>query len=661
MRDDAIGLFWEDRSSYGNRERPRPPIPDTKWTTPRDLPRLDNARILGVDIETYDPNLEKQGPGYVRAGDNGEPFDGYICGVSLATDDASWYFPVRHPDSVNIDWDKLRSYLCHVLGRRRIPKVGANLLYDVGWLWSYGIDVVGPFYDVQCAEPLLDENALTYDLDSLGVKYEGHGKDSNLLYQWCADAFGGKINGDQRKNIHRTPAAIVGPYAEEDSRLPLRIIRKQIAQLKREGLYELFQLETSLIPLLLEMRIRGVRVDLKHADSVRQLLHDEKDKAQNELDELAGFHINVNAAASIAEAFDEAGLPYRHTKTGKPSFRKAFLAECPHALARKVLEVRKVSKAADTFVDSYIFGHAVGDRIHCSFHPLRTDSNGAVSGRFASSCPNLQNIPSREERLAKLIRGIFVPDIGCRWWRRFDYSQIEYRFLVHFASGLGAEDARDRYRRDPLTDFHAMTTKLIHEEAGILLDRSLTKNVNFGLVYGMAEETLRAYLGVSEEEALRIFVAYHTGAPFIKHTYERHMREARSGEVRTILGRKSRFIWWESAVAGVRGEYMRKDDALRAYGYARPAGTHKALNRVLQGSAADQMKQAMADAYYAGVFDDTGYPSVTVHDELGFSDPDTPTSRKGFAALTDIMQNCIKLSVPVIVESSRGLNWGACK
>ena len=285
-----------------------------------------------------------------------------------------------------------------------------------------------------------------------------------------------------------------------------------------------------------------------------------------------------------------------------------------------------------------------------------------MSGRFASANPNLQNIPSRDERLAGLIRGIFVPDDGYRVWRRFDYSQIEYRFLAHFASGMGSVEVRDAYRRDPTIDFHAMVTQLIHEIAQILLDRALTKNVNFGLVYGMALATLRAYLGVTEQEAETIFAAYHRGAPFIKHTYDRYMREAASMHfVRTVLGRKRRFTWFESAVSGVHGPAMSKEAAKRAYGHIKPAETHKALNAVLQGSAADLMKQAMADAYYAGIFDVVGVPHVTVHDELGFSDDGSPAMAEGFAELKHVMENCIALQVPVIVESSTGPNWGAAK
>ena len=649
-------------ATRGDRERVRPPVPETKRRKPRELPNLSQAKVIAVDTETYDPGLLSHGPGYVRPGIKGEPRDGWIVGVSLATDDRAWYFPLRHPDSDNFAEETFYPWLRKTLGAARQPKVGANIGYDIGWLDAYDVIVKGALYDVQYAEPLLDEHAFTYDLERLGQKYEGTGKDTSLLYAWCADAFGGRRDSSQRANIWRAPAVLVGAYAEQDAALPLRIIRKQIAQLKKENLLELFKLETSLIPLLLEMRKRGVRVDLEKAEKTRKALRDEEKIAQEKLDALVGSHVNVNAPRDLAEAFDAQGIKYPRTAKGAPSFKKAWLEALNHPLAQLIGDVRTASKLAGTFVDSYIFGQQVNGRVHTQFHPLRTDSNGTESGRFASSNPNLQNIPARNPRLASLVRGIFCPDDGAVSWKRFDYSQIEYRFLVHFASGLGADDARMMYRKNPKTDFHAMVTELVKHYTRIELSRDVTKNVNFGLVYGMMRDTLRRFLNLSEDAADKIFKAYHEAVPFVQHTYNRFALEAHaSGEIRTVLRRKSRFVWYESAVSGVRGRAMLKDDAKRAYGFIKPANTHKALNRVLQGSSADQMKQAMSDAYYAGVFDSTGVPHVTVHDELGLSNMGTPESVQGFKELTHIMETCIPLSVPVLVSVSDGADWGACK
>lgn len=663
MRHDALGLFWQDyeASETNNAARPLPPIPDTNWQRPKSLPRLDSARFISLDTETYDPNLIVKGPGFVRLLDNGE-YDGYIVGVSIATEDAAWYFPLRHPDSDNCDEGRVFAWLRKELSRKNQPKIGANISYDIGWLRTVGVHVQGTFYDVQYAEPLLDENAASYSLDSIALKYEGRGKQSSMLYDWCAQAFGGIANETQRANIYRTPASLVGPYAEADAVLPSRIIRKQIAQLKREGLYDLFCMEISLIPLLLDMHVRGVRVDTDQARIVSQQLQKEREKAQAALDTLAGNSVNVNAAMSIAEAFDHIGIRYKRSASGNPSFTKEWLASCTHPIAKHILQVRHLAKANDTFIESYIFKHQHQGRIHPQLHPLRTDNNGTVSGRFAASTPNSQNIPSRDEYIAPLIRSMYVPDDGAVYWRRFDYSQIEYRLLAHFASGLGAEDVRDAYRANPNIDFHDMVTQLIYSILGIKLDRKLTKNINFGLVYGMSEATLRNYLRVAPQEAQRLFDAYHTAAPFIRHTYDAFSREAASmGEIRTLLGRKRRFIWYESASAGISGEPLLKEQARKAYGFIRAAYTHKALNSCLQGSAADIIKQAMSDAYYAGIFDVTGVPHVQVHDELGLSDNDTPQSREAFRELQHIMENCVRLQIPIKVDVSRGLNWGECK
>ena len=666
MRADSLGLFWQDLHQHGKGPRPNPPLPATGWKRPATFPRLDQERFLGVDIETYDPHLLTHGAGYVRAGTDGTPRDGWIAGVSIATADRAWYFPLRHPDSDNVDEYAFFAWLKRALTRKGCAKIGANLMYDFGWLKAYGIDVTGPWYDVQFAEPLIDETAVTFALDVLGTKYlpAGKGKLTAELYDWCAAAFGGKADASQRANIWRTPAVLVGPYAERDASAPLDIFREQVKTLRAEGLMELFKLECALAPLLVAMRFRGVRVDLEQADRVRTMLRMEQEHAQQALDDLAGFHVNVNSSATLAELFDEHDITYPKTRKGRPSFTAGWLKTVGHPAAQRVLEVRKVGKASGTFIDSYVFGNEVKGRVHAQFHPLRTDKNGAVSGRFASSLPNLQNIPSRDERLAPLIRSVYVPDLGCPAWRRYDYSQIEYRLLVHFSTGRGSDVAKDRYRKDPKTDFHAMTADLIKTLTGIELTRGVTKNVNFGLVYGMMEHTLQRYLNLSSEQAESLFTAYHSGVPFVQHTYGKYMREAASIHyVQTLLGRRRRFKLFEAAVAGVQGPLLPKQEAQKRYGFVRTAETHKALNAVLQGSAADIMKQAMVDAWEAGLFDEgvLGAPHVTVHDELGMSDPCTRETDEAFAELKHLMETCVTLEVPMLVDVSAGVNWGACK
>lgn len=656
MRTDAIGLFWEDRPAARGRERiarVMPPIPDTGWTPPRDFPNLSGARVLALDTETKDPELKEHGPGWARN-------KGHVIGVSIATHDASWYFPVRHeiePEH-NMDPDKVFAWLRDTLADPHVPKVGANLLYDLGWLRHEGVEVRGPLHDVQYAEALLNE-AAPVDLDALGSKYLGIGKETSLLYQWCADYYGGPVSGKQRANLYRAPPRLVGPYAEGDATLPLQVLAHQWRALAREELLHLFSMECRLIPLLLEMRWRGVRVDVDRAQQASDAIAKRTELIQARLNELAGFQVSVNNANdSLTRLFDQFGLSYGRTPTGKPSFTKDTLAGTDHPAVALVQEIRKLEKLRGTFIESYILGANVDGRVYCSFHPLRGESGGTRSGRFSSSNPNLQNVPSRDEELAPLIRGFFVPDEGCVGWRKYDYSQIEYRFLLEFAVGPGADEIREYFRAHPDTDYHDRVIQQIREKTGRTLDRKPAKNINFGLIYGMGIPKLTHSLGLGKKEGKELFEAYHLGVPFAKPTMEQASMEAETlGYVTTILGRRSRFDLWEPATYGRDAIALPYEKACAYYGRVRRAYVHKALNRRLQGSAAELMKVAMLKCWEDGVFAETGIPALTVHDELDFSDPGGKD--EAFNEMQHIMETAIPgLKVPVRADFEFGPDWG---
>lgn len=663
MRDDSIGLFWEDRPVERKRGaiiRAQPPIPETGWTTPRDFPNLSGVRLLSLDTETYDPDLLSEGPGFGRG-------KGHLVGVSIGTHDAGWYFPMRHticPEQ-NIDPDVVLRWLRDTLETPHVAKIGANLLYDIGWLQEEGVDVCGPLVDVQFAEALLTEGD-PVALDALASKYLGEHKETSLLYRWCADFYGGNPTDKQRGNIWRAPPSLVGPYATADARLPFGIIQRQAGELQRQQLVDLFRMECELIPLLLAMRRAGTSVDLTEAERVRELLRGEQGVLQRQLDEAAGRSVNVNASASIALAFDRFALPYPRTEKGKPSFKKEFLETVEHPIAELICGIRQRDKLCSTFIESYILNKNVNGKVHCSFHPLRGDDGGTRSGRFSSSDPNLQNIPARDERLAPLLRGIFVPDHGHMQWRRYDYSQIEYRFLAHYAVGPLADTIRAAFVADPTVDYHHQTFEMLAPLMGwdvtdpitIKYKRKLTKNVNFGLVYGMGVKKLIRYLGLTPAQGEELFEAYHKGVPFVQATMEATMNEAGAlGYIQTILGRRSRFELFEPSSWDDKRPGLPLDAALKYYGSnIRRAYLHKGLNRRLQGSAADMMKRAMWLCWKDGVFDATGVPRLTVHDELDFSD--TGGCDEAFAEMQQIMERCIPLRVPVIADCEVGPNWG---
>lgn len=657
MSDAIEGLLWNsDEVKHVRREivRGMPPIPETGWRPPPEYPNLSRADVIAVDLETWDPELKQNGPGWARG-------VGHIAGAAIGTKDGCrWYFPMRHtvqPED-NLDPDHTLVWLRDTLGNPAQAKIGANLMYDLGWLRQEGVNVAGELHDIQFAEALLIERGQV-DLETLGERYLGMGKQSNAMYEWCAAYYGGKPTGThQGGNIHRCPPRLVGPYAMSDVDLPLRIFPHQLTQLLKQGLYALYRMECELIPLLLDMRFAGVAVDLDEAERVSDRLLDLEITKQNELNQLRGVDINVNSNDSLADLFDHLGLEYPFTEKGKPSFKKDFLDDVEHPVGELIRTVRNAQKLRNTFINGYIKGSNINGKIYGSFHPLRGNEGGTRSGRFSSSHPNLQNIPSRDPVWAPILRGMFVPDPGHARWVSMDYAQIEYRLLVHYARGQAGMGARRAFEQNPDMDYHKFVQDLIFERTGKRIPRKPLKNINFGLIYGMGQAKLARSLGMDKNQAKAMFDAYFKAIPFARDTMEYYTTFAKEhGYVKTILGRRSRFDVW----------VPRKDkyaDALplglarAAYGYdIERAFTHKALNRVLQGSAADLMKLAMLEAYKAGAFKVTGTPRLTVHDELNWSDPGGVDT--GFEVVRHIMEQCLgSLNVPVRTSAEYGPDWG---
>lgn len=660
MRSDSIGIFWEDiPEKRGQAVRPQPPIPETGWRPPQHFPDLSSAPWIGIDCETYEPEFD-YGPGWARG-------VGHIVGVSVSAPGLALYFPIRHTiePEYNLDPAKVLAWLNWVLSNPNQPKIGANLLYDVGWLRSSGVNVKGQLFDVQFAESLLIEEGRT-SLDTLGEKYVSERKDTNLLYKWCQDFYGG--GKDQRKNIWRAPPRLVGPYAEQDARLPPQILERQTPLLIQEGLWSLFRMECDSIDILVKMRMQGVRVNVDKAEQLRHTLQLRETELHSKLDYLAGMQVDINSSVKLAKVFDKLGLSYGHTEKGNPSFTKQFLAGVQHPITDTIAEIRKLEKLRGTFLESYILNSHKNGIVYGQFHPLRGDEGGTRSGRYASSTPNLQNVPARDEELAPMIRGIFIPFEGHQQWRKYDYSQIEYRFLVHFASGKGSDEARAMYCNNPKTDYHEFTLDLVSGPAGWDVStpekrkhkRRPIKNINFGLIYGMGVEKLSFDLGLSIKEGKQLFAFYHDAVPFAGYTMNACQEEAeRYGYITTILGRRSRFDYWEPTRYGTGAMPLPYARALAEYGVIKRAETRKALNRRLQGSAADLMKLAMLECHKQGVFDYIGYPVLTVHDELDFSDPGG--KEDGFEYMQHLMQTALKLRVPIIAEGEKGPDWGHVK
>jgi len=635
------------------------------WEMPEEFPDLSSAKKIVVDIETRDEDLQKKGPG-VRRG-------AYIIGVTVAADDDfCQYFPICHEEGPNLNKGAVFKWLRTELRRPNQIKLGANLLYDFDFLTEEKIEVKGLWYDVQNAEPLINENqGGSYNLDALGKKYLKRGKAETEIDRICKER-GWK--GDPKKFLWRLPASAVGPYSEEDAILSKEIFKKQEPILRSENLWDLFLMETRLMPLLLQMRKTGVRIDVDKLDKVIESSKKELLKNRRELKRIVGFEIQHWAAESIAKAFDKFGVKYSLTpKTRKPSFTQDWLNKNDHPISKLIVRCRTLDKFIGTFLEGSIRDQLIGGRIHCLFNQLLSDEYGTVTGRFSSSHPNLQFIPVRDDEFGPLCRSMFIPEDGCDWGKA-DYSQIEFRIFAHYAVGVGSHEFRSQYIRDPRTDYHGWCA----EEASI--SRREAKTVNFGIIYGMGIDSLAKNLGISRGEAEAFRKKYDEKIPFVKATLQTASERAQNrGYVLTILNRRRRFNLWEPA----DWELSKKVNAMRSQEAmikevdriilearknkeeiprpgTRRAGVHRALSAVIQGSAADLIKKAMVDCYEAGVFK-VLYPHLTVHDELDESVPRTSGGREAFDEMVHLMEEAIKFKVPVVVDASLGENWGGAK
>jgi DNA polymerase I-like protein with 3'-5' exonuclease and polymerase domains len=607
------------------------------------FPDLRGHGMISIDCETCDPNISTTGPGYGR--------DGFIAGISIATEKGfAAYYPVGHEAGGNLPKTKVFNWLKKQLALP-VPKVGMNLLYDLGYLEADGIKVAGPFYDIGIAEPLLNENRFSYSLDIIAKHHIKKGKDEDALKAYIIEKFGIRKKTEWKSHIWRVPPDVAAPYAIADVTLPLEVFVKQQQELESQDLWDLFIMESKLIPMLLAMRQRGVKVDLDYAEAMLKEVEILKQKELDEIWKMAKGEVSIWAAEELVPMFDAQGIEYPMTpKTKKPSLTALWLERCEHPVAQRIVSARKMDKLCSVFLRGAILESHINGRVHCSFNQLRSENGGTVSGRFSSSLPNLQQIPTRTD-MGKRIRQIFIPDEGQKWWK-YDYSQIEYRLMVHDAVSLdlrGAKDVAEAYAKDPKTDFH----QVVADMAGIA--RKDAKTVNFGIAYGEGIPKLIKSLNLTQEQGEAFMKKYHQNAPFMKPLSGNYtMGAGAEGEIRTLMNRKRRFDTWEAM--------DRKTKTMVYYPHrvpgARRAFTHAALNARIQGSAADIMKKAMVDIWESGVIAELGVPQLTVHDELDGSMPDTKAGRAAFEEVGRIMQNVVKLHVPLLVDGGTGPNWG---
>lgn len=608
--------------------------PSTGWTPPAELPRLPAE--FSIDTETRDQLLKTRGPGWCFSGD-ADHRKGYVVGYAIATAEWSHYFPVRHEGGGNLDADMVERWLRDELAQPKKVVHFANAVYDLGWMLSHNIRLAddAEIHDVMYAAALDDEEQPSFKLDSLLHRYLGERKDSKSL-----KAGAGNTKDDPRALIWRMPARSVGAYAEQDAGGTLRLSQALRQKMVEGDLERVYDVERSLIPMLVQMRARGMRVDLDRAVEAGRLLEAKEQEALARVHAATGVHLRPGApTGDAAKVLRQLGVEIPQSGEGRDSVTKGWLEALDHPVARDINAARKFRKAKGDFIDSSILQKHHNGRIHPTFHPLRDAEHGTISGRFSASDPNVQQVPARDPEIGPLIRSIYVPEEG-EAWCMCDYSSQEPRWTLHFAARIkarGAEAACLEFRRNPKMSYHDMTARLTG------LHKKQAKGIFLGLAYGMGQAKLCRELGLPTEpwtspsgavvevagaEGKRILDQFHREVPFLKElTTAAKAKATAVGYVRTYLGRRCKTSGNE----------------------------HKALNRIVQGSAADQGKLA-ARAVWREL---NHIPICLVHDEANYS---IPRDGGHETRIAEVMQDCCPgLLVPFVVEPVVAASWGACK
>ena len=617
----------------------------TEWFPPDDFPDLSKYDEIAIDLETKDPDLKTKGSSSMRG-------QGDVVGIAIAVRDWSGYYPIAHESGPNMERKKVLGWFADVL-KTKADKVFHNAIYDMCWIHRLGLTVHGTVVDTMIMTSLVDENRFRYDLNSVAQHYTGMGKNESALQEAAKD-----WGVDPKAEMYKLPAMYVGEYAERDAEVTLALWQELKKEIEHQDLQSIVEVEQKVFPCILDMKIKGVRVSESQVDQLDHQLKLSYDKYIKRIHDDTGMYPEVWAAKSIELVCNKLGIDDfdRTEKTQKPSFTKNYLKNHKHPVLRAIASARELDKLKNTFLES-IKNYVYNGRIHADIHQLKGDFGGTITGRLSYSNPNLQQLPNYTN-IGMGIRSIFMPEEGHRWGC-FDYSQQEPRLVVHYALATlgttGVQSIADKYdeaRENPddpdiqlAADFHSMVAEIAD------IERGQAKTINLGLFYGMGKAKLQAQLGVTDQVARNLLATYHSKVPFVKQLIHHTMDRAQQrGWIRTILGRKCRFNMWEPATFGMH-KPQTFENASMEHGSRniKRAFTYKALNKLIQGSAADMTKQAMINLREAGIT-----PMIQLHDELNVSYENKQEAVK----IKEIMEQAVPLKVPNKVDFEDGECWG---
>lgn len=631
--------------------------PDSDWRPPTELPDLRRFSHVALDTENRDGGLSSgRGPGWPYG-------DGHIAGVGAAWREGqelkSIYVPINHPDTECLPKENVARWLDDLF-KSGTQLIFQNAPYDLGWsLADLGVrpPASARLHDTTAMAVMLDENRYSYTLGDLARWRGVPGKDEALLREAAASY--GYHGEDVKKNLWRLPGRFVAPYGSGDPETTLQLFEEMMPHLSRDEVLDAYRLECDLIPMVLEMRRRGIRFDVDAAEQARDRLYEKCNELLKEVGRRLGEGVsikNIGQTKWMERVHDAQGVRYPRTpKTNVGSFtagKDGWMGKHEHWLPSMLAKAMKYEEAARKHVQGYLIDYAHRGRLHATVNQFRNEDGGTRSHRFSYADPPLQQVPERDEEIGPLIRGMFLPEEG-EVWGAHDYSQQEYRLIVHFAAALEcrrAEEAVALYRENPKTDFHA----LVVDWTG--LDRKRAKDTNFAKAFGAGIKKFAQMIGRSEEEARAIYEQYDRELPFVSEAAKLLTRRAsRHGYVRLLDGARSHFDSWEPADWHERrGPALQLEAARERYPglLLTRAMTHKAFNRLIQGSAARQTKLAMRECWRSGIV-----PLLQMHDELDASHGESRTAE----LMGQIMRDAVELRVPTVVDSEFGRSWGEAK
>jgi len=583
--------------------------------------------ILAVDIECQETNLEDLGPGDIRQ-------DGGVLSVAFADETGSLVLNPGVPDDL--------ATIKKLLADPTTTKVMHNAVYDATWLQNgLKLQINGKIDDTMTREGLINEYSGQYDLDSCCLREHVEGKNyADTIDMWW-QSHGG--TGKAIANLALIPSEIRNKYNVQDAKATLQLYNNQQPKINSMRLQEVNDLECAQYPIILEMRKNGIRVDVP---KIEQLRIETEQKVADGMEALYKEY----GLTSLTKKKGPGTVPYvitslglapmcDRTPGGDLSVSTQSLAKIDHPFVDKLTEIQRENTMLIKYLNSAFVDFRIGDRIHGTFTPTLRDEGGTITGRYSSKQPNMQNFTSREEKGGDLIRSIFLPDEGCLLGA-FDYKQIEYRLLAHFAIGPGSEELRENIRRG--ADYHKLVQSMLGWDFPDA--RKVVKNFNFGMIYGMGLNGFKKKFAVEVRKAAR--AVGMTTDQYTEKYYNEYMR--RMTFIRPTTNAIQVLARQYGSIRSVGGRIHRLPPDGRDYAI---------VNYLIQGSAADILKMGLRDAWKAGIFNELKL-HLTVHDENVFSIPRTKAGVEAAIEFNECMINCVKgLKIPIGVDTEIGSNW----